>query len=93
MRMFSPQAEITENIVADNSNEGNRCPDTCHITIKESLMITGAKKLLMSILAVVIMCGFVVGCSGSGSSGNPSGSSDTVVPVNSGTGSLSGSGK
>ena len=56
-------------------------------------MITGAKKLLMSILAVVIMCGFVVGCSGSGSSGNPSGSSDTVVPVNSGTGSLSGSGK
>jgi len=64
-----------------------------YITIKESLMITGAKKLLMSILAVVIMCGFVVGCSGSGSPGNPSGSSDTVVPVNSGTGSLSGSGK
>jgi len=47
-------------------------------------MITGAKIVLALILSFIIMCGLVAGCGSSKKS-------DT--PANTGTGSLSGSGK
>lgn len=73
-----------------------------YINFKGSLMITCAKQFLMLILAAIIMSSLFVGCGRSGNSVSPRGTGDTAgtgdsagteVPVNSGTGSLSGSGK